>query len=365
MLARPSLRANKQEQGKVERIVGFRRAGLETGSLAARYPAIAAEWHPTKNGNLTPDRVMGRANRRVWWRCPNGPDHEWQTKIGERTGSRSSSGCPYCARQRLSEVSSLAALFPQVAAQWHPTRNGEFRPDQVLPGSGLKAWWRCPNGPDHEWEAVIGTRTKRNQPAGCPCCAGLKVSVTNSLAAQFPEIAAQWHPTRNGNLTPSLVIAGSKLNVWWRCPEGPDHEWQATLSNRTKPRHATGCPCCTGHQVSVTNSLASLFPKIAADWHPVKNRPLKPEQVLAGSHLKVWWLCPSEPYHEWQTAVKTRTGHGSGCPQCHRARGAVSKKILARSPRIPKGSPSSAATRRRRERPRAESAAAIQRRRAG
>ena len=69
------------------------------------------------------------------------------------------------------------------------------------------------------------------------------------LSESHPELAAQWHPTKNGDLTPDAVSGGSRKKIWWICPEGPDHEWQAVLSNRTL--NGTGCPCCTGYKVSV------------------------------------------------------------------------------------------------------------------
>jgi hypothetical protein len=75
---------------------------------------------------------------------------------------------------------------------------------------------------------------------GCPFCAGLRVSVTNSLATFAPRVAAEWHPSRNGGMTPSMVGAGSKKKYWWRCDKG--HEWQSTPSNRAL--RGTGCPRC-------------------------------------------------------------------------------------------------------------------------
>lgn len=36
-------------------------------SLALARPDIAAEWHPIKNGLLTPSEVSSRINRKVWW----------------------------------------------------------------------------------------------------------------------------------------------------------------------------------------------------------------------------------------------------------------------------------------------------------
>ena len=47
----------------------------------------------------------------------------------------------------------------------------------------------------------------------------------NELAAKAPDVAAQWHPTLNGNLTPEMVTPGSHRRVWWQCPLG--HTWKA------------------------------------------------------------------------------------------------------------------------------------------
>ena len=41
------------------------------------------------------------------------------------------------------------------------------------------------------------------------------------LSVTHPEIAAQWHPTMNGDLTPDDVVAGSHKKASWKCPEGP------------------------------------------------------------------------------------------------------------------------------------------------
>jgi very-short-patch-repair endonuclease len=271
---------------------------------------IARDWHPTKNGGLTPDQIVAGSDKKVWWKCTNGSDHEWETAVGHRT--RDESGCPFCARQRVSVTNSLASLYPEIAKEWHPTRNGDLTPDQVVAGSGTKYWWLCPNGADHEWEASLGNRTGLER--GCPFCSGHKVSVTNSLASLHPDIAREWHPTKNGNLTPDQIVAGSHQAIWWKCPKGPDHEWKAMLKSRTGL--GTGCPCCEGLKVSITNSLACSYPHIAKEWHPTKNGHLTTDKVVAASNKKVWWNCASNPGHEWEATIVNRTRLGSGCPFC-------------------------------------------------
>ena len=71
--------------------------------------------------------------------------------------------------RRASRDNNLLNNYPEVAAQWHPTKNGDKKPEDFTPGSGKKAWWECGRG--HEWEATINNRTKGN---GCPYCSGRK-----------------------------------------------------------------------------------------------------------------------------------------------------------------------------------------------
>ena len=160
-------------------------------------------------------------------------------------------------------TNTLSQSRPELGATGQPTKNGGLTPEQVVVRK--KVWWICPEGPDHEWEASLNNRTRGK---GCPCCAGQKVSVTNSLASLNAEITAQWHPTKNGSLTPERVVAGSNKKAWWLCPKGSDHEWEASIGDRSASK---GCPFCRGLKVSATNSLASLHAEIAAQWHPAMN----------------------------------------------------------------------------------------------
>jgi hypothetical protein len=135
---------------------------------------------------------------------------------------------------------------------------------------------------------------------------------SNSLATTHPELAKEWHPTKNGSLTPKDVIAGSHKSVWWICDKGPDHEYKAIIKNRVMGH---GCSVCAGMTVVVSNCLATTHPKIADEWHPTKNGNLTPDDVIAGTHRRVWWQCKNNPGHIWKTAVVHRA-RGRGCPYC-------------------------------------------------
>ena len=61
-----------------------------------------------------------------------------------------------------------------------------------------------------------------------------------SLAKADPEIAAQWHPTKNGSVTPADVRPNSFKKRWWKCEKG--HEFEAMPVYRTRMyRECTGC----------------------------------------------------------------------------------------------------------------------------
>jgi hypothetical protein len=240
----------------------------------------------------------------VWWRCSR--KHEWQESVGNRTKG---SGCPFCSGHRVSIETSLATKAPHLAAQWHPTKNGTLTPWDIVAGSERTVWWKCPAGPDHEWTALPYARFAS---PGCPFCANKRVSVTNSLATTNPDLAAQWHPNENGTLTPADVVAGSPRRVWWKCPKGPDHEWNTMLHSRL------GCPFCANKRVSVTNSLATLFPSLAHQWHPTRNAGLTPDRITAVTGKKIWWRCPFG--HQWQQSPRYRTQRNSDCPLCPRRR---------------------------------------------
>ncbi len=272
--------------------------------LATRYPDLAAEWHPTKNGDLTPSDVLPGSHRLVWWQCPHG--HEWRAQIKSRV---SGAGCPICSnRALLRGVNDLATNNPELARQWHPTKNGDLIPADVVPGTRRKVWWVCDKG--HEWRAAVSARVNGS---GCPVCTSKKiVPGINDLASQYPAVAKEWHPTKNGSLTPEQVAPASNKKVWWICDKG--HEYQATVASRTQRNG--GCPYCANTKVLPGyNDLATLYPHVASQWHPTLNRPLTPDHILPGSRRKVWWQCKNG--HIWQAVVYSRTGaQNSGCPFC-------------------------------------------------
>jgi len=307
--------------GRVKYGSGCRQCNRLKNSLKVARPDLANEWHPKLNKDLSPEDVPASSGEKVWWQCSHDPAHVWERRIDTRT--RFKSGCPHCngRKKSITPPQALLEYDPGLAKEWHPTKNGILTPSQVTPGMERKVWWLCSVDPSHEWEASIRNRAKRG--TGCRFCAkgGRAVAPGKSLADKFPEVAREWHPTKNKGQQPTSVSFGSAQRVWWQCEKG--HEWDSTVTNRTSKASRSACPFCSGARLTDETSLATCHPEIAKDWHPTKNADITPNKVSRASGRKVWWLCSKNPNHEWQAVIKNRTILGSGCRQCEEEKRAV------------------------------------------
>jgi very-short-patch-repair endonuclease len=82
-----------------------------------------------------------------------------------------------------------------------------------------------------------------------------------------------------------------------------------------RTRSTYGCPYCNNFlALSGHNDIASQYPEIAEkEWDYEKNK-LCPNQVVAESGKKAWWLCAKG--HSYQQAIDNHVKTGQGCPYC-------------------------------------------------
>jgi len=80
-------------------------------------------------------------------------------------------GCGYCTGKQVGSSNSLAVKNPNLAKEWHPIKNGELTPYDIMPNCSNKAWWLCPIC-ENEWFAYIFNRNYHNR--GCPKCSESK-----------------------------------------------------------------------------------------------------------------------------------------------------------------------------------------------
>lgn len=276
------------------------------------YDKLLKEFHPTLNGELKLTDFSSGSNKKVWWKCNKADDHEWKSTINNRVNGNK---CPCCRGLKVVLSNCLATTHNHIAKQWDYTKNFPLTPFDVISGGHKKYWWKCDLSNDHEWESTTYDRISGH---GCPCCSGNKIVVSNCLATTHPNIAIQWHPTKN-KLTPFDVMAKSNKKVWWKCDKSYDHEWESVISNKINQ----GCPCCSGKKVVISNCLSTTHYEISKKWHSTKNFPLTTFDVTFGSGKKVWWKCNNN--HEWITSVcdlvRGINDGGNGCPLCYESNG--------------------------------------------
>lgn len=337
--------------------------------LASQFPNLIAEWSP--ENVITPEEIHHGSNTKRSWVCSSG--HSYEAIVASRT--RAGTGCPFCSNQKLLlGFNDLATTHPLLASEWHESQNKELQANEVMAGSGRKAWWQCEKG--HEWEAQISSRAHGGN--GCPYCANKAVWIGfNDLATMDPDLAEEWSE-KNSPITPQSVVLGSSKKFWWVCPLG--HDFLASVHNRSigkgcsicagkivlkgfndfesrfpeaakfwdyeknevspdevtlrshksfwfrcseghssqqklvSLKRAGQCAVCAGQRVVVgQNDLASQQPEISNEWDWDKNHPLAPDTITAGSSREIWWKCSLG--HSWRAAPHTRR-KGIGCPIC-------------------------------------------------
>lgn len=135
----------------------------EKNSLKARFPSIAAELDPEKNGDSNSEFLFPNSKKRMWWKCKV-CERTWEAPIYQRT--RFNSQCPYCTRKiPIPGKNDLKSRYPSIAAEWDPEKNGDLTPEHVTVSCNKKVWWKCHYG--HSWKTTVYCRTRGSR---CPHC---------------------------------------------------------------------------------------------------------------------------------------------------------------------------------------------------
>lgn len=224
---------------------------------------------------------------------------------------------------------SLVVTRPDIAEQWDYESNKPLIPEMFSRGSNDKVWWICTRC-GKSYQATINHKNRSDSRA-CQKCSCIikgesitsnKVLKVGSLLDANPELAKEWHPTKNGDLKPENVTLGRFKKVWWLC-QTCGYEWESSPNNRSK---GIGCPHCSGRvAMPGVDDIVTLNKPYMKEWIFEKNKDLNPNQLLPGSGKKAWWKC-SICGNEWQSEIRSRT-KGYNCPKCgHRRSTTQSKK---------------------------------------
>ena len=268
--------------------------------LATTHPDVAAEWHPSKNGDVLPSDIKYSTRDKYWWLGWCG--HEWEAAVLNRANGN---GCYQCRGRKKAQSQGLLKDDAELFAQIHPEKNKGIDLYAVKRFSLTKIWWLGECG--HEWLASAASRSSGRS---CPYCSGNKLLPGfNDAAMKYPELTEFSVGTKNEPKMSEITYGSKKLLTW---TDICGHKWVSTVLDRKR----YGCPYCSGQKVlQGFNDLPSVCPDVAAEWHHEKNG-FSPEEVGHGSKKSYWWKCAKDSSHEWFAVVDNRTRNNSGCPQC-------------------------------------------------
>lgn len=331
--------------------------------LETNYPALAKEWHPDENGALSPDSILCGSSKKVWWLGPCG--HKFKQSIINRVNG---DNCPYCSHQKLLPgYNDFATEHPELLSEWDYELNS-LTPKEVMSHSNYKAWWRCPFG--HSYQAWLNNRCGQSH-SGCPICdkenhtsfpeqalyyyikqcfpdavnsdrsiPGVELDVyIPSIKTAIEYDGFNWHKNNTYEQKKNLAChkygiqllrireAGLELFLDCQCFLRENNRSNESLSAVIKQVLKALCGFC---DVDVERdaamiyssyiitrkkqSLKTICPEIAAEWHPTLNGSLSAEMVSPMANKMIWWLCKFG--HEWQMSVQDRVNQHCGCPIC-------------------------------------------------
>lgn len=120
--------------------------------------------------------------------------------------------------------------------------------------------WQCGEG--HEWEASPTVAPVNPIQPGARCAMPLYRCPGRSVLS--PNVARELHPSKNGTLSGADYFQQQQQQkVRWQCEEG--HEWEASVSSRTRKPNPTKVSAVLCRCTAVSRSLSVLSLNVARE----------------------------------------------------------------------------------------------------
>lgn len=206
--------------------------------LATTNPEVLRFWDYEKNGDITPEIITRNYKHKLWWKCPE-------------CGGNSCCGMfqSSCKKFIGSAVVVTGHCFSCLLKRPPKERQEEYN-----------KYWALYKSEDEEQQAheryraaVAKAKAENRYHNGA-------FSYTNFQDAN-PTAAAEWHPTKNGDLKPFNFAPSAKDVVWWLGKCG--HEWQASVANRCRGQ---GCQICESSDSRLENITKQILEKYKYDF---------------------------------------------------------------------------------------------------
>ena len=285
--------------------------------LLTTHPQLAKEWHPTLNGDLTPENVSAGHGKKVWWQCSLG--HSYDATVAHRTASKNPTGCPVCYSGRQTSFAEqiifyyVKKLFPDAINRFKADFLGQMELDIFIPSIkyGIeydgKVW--------HKRDKIVREEKKYQ------LCKeqGIKLIRFREESTPLGSMTADYIWARNDLYTIGILELTLRevLRRLTFLKVGRFQYLVDVIVERDRYE------ILQFHNSIRKNSLLDDYPQIASEWHPEKNGNLYSNMFTKGSDHKVWWRCACCGL-DYESTIAHRTA-GTACPKCGR------EKVIASS----------------------------------
>ena len=281
--------------------------------LQTTHHEISKEWHPTKNGDLTPQKVSYGCGKKVWWICSQG--HEYQATVNHRTG-KMGTNCPICYSGRQTSFAEQAffyyikKMYPDAINRYKAPFLDKMELDIFIPSIKIAIEydgmaWHKENKCNREQKKYKICRANdiylirlREKECNYKNVADECISISNlykqeNLDAYIPRVLLKLDVSISrlwGNQ--KLIFPSYDVDI---------KRDRVKILNEYRTEYKK-------------ESFGDLYPEIAKEWHPEKNKELTPYMFKPMSDHKVWWKC-SKCGYEYEATIGHRT-YGYGCMKC-------------------------------------------------
>ncbi len=352
---------------------------LETWCIENGRTFIIDDWDYSKN-TIQPKEIMFGSNKKVYFKC-HICGHEWKTPLNSRT--KQHTDCKKCTRRVSSSfpeqciyyyfssffsdavngdtsilngreldiwIPSINFAIEYDGKKWHNDPTKDMHKDNLCKELGIVLYRIREKGIEPldsdnsitfeynygDWislgniiQIILSDAGIKSSEINIPRDEYIikeryyKHSLANSFAALYPDIAREWHPSKNRSITPDIITPETHDQYYWLCPNG--HTYKASPKNRV--RMNSNCPYCSNKKIlKGYNDLETTHPHIAIDYDNQKNLR-KSYEVSRGCSDRVWFKCHKCGY-EFNYHLNEYIKIGGLCPACSQKSKNKFQKVL-------------------------------------
>lgn len=283
-------------------------------------------YHNNKEGLLTPYDYMPNSNQKAWFTCGKLGHKPFICSIKDMNNGKTGY-CRMCYHNINVGINDLQSTQTElIIKEWDSNANindGIGYAFQYLPGSHVKAHWRCYEC--HE-PFITPIRSHVKTGLGCSKCNHANkelirrakkqvanVSENAITCDRIPKIVKLWDYSRNA-LTPDYYSINSSIRVWFHCDNPLHDSWITSINSMMS--YDTGCPQCAHRKAAYDTSFAYVNPLAAGWWDYFMNSYENigsPDDYLPNSKKQAWFKCPYG--HVFKTRISTINATLS-CVEC-------------------------------------------------